>query len=276
KHPYIEDFRQSIIDYTKVDLNWFFDQWIDTGKRIDYAVKGVKHRNADQGQQIRFRRIGELQMPIDFTVTGRDGQVHDFHIPNTWFVKPTTATVLPRWTGFAELERDYTATMNIPSGIAEVQIDTTWRLGDANPLDNSLQMPVELGFDSHVRNMPNRRAYQGYVRPDLWYNGYDGTKVGVHFNGSFMRYKHRVWFTAWVNSGLGQHLPGGGVNTAYDPISLNFRYENGTERLLRGSSVHVAARLLDGLERYEGGMTWAVPFTQATLYTNLRFMLRRN
>lgn len=276
KHPYIEDFRQSIIDHTKVDLNWFFDQWIDTGKRIDYAVKGVKHRHADQGQQIRFRRIGELQMPIDFTVTGRDGQVHDFHIPNTWFVKSTTATVLPRWTGFAELERDYTATVNIPSGIAEVQIDTTWRLGDANPLNNSLRMPVELGFDSHVPNLLNRRAYQGHLRPDLWYNGFDGTKLGVHFNGSFMRYKHRLWFTAWVNTGLGQHLPSGGVNTAYDPISLNFRYTNGTERLLRGSSVHVAARLLDGLERYEGGLTWDVPFTQTTLYTNLRFMLRRN
>jgi aminopeptidase N len=27
-HPYYEDFRASIIQYTKSDLNWFFDQWI--------------------------------------------------------------------------------------------------------------------------------------------------------------------------------------------------------------------------------------------------------
>ncbi len=38
-HPYNEDFRDAIIQYTKVDLNWFFDQWLDTQKRIDFSVK---------------------------------------------------------------------------------------------------------------------------------------------------------------------------------------------------------------------------------------------
>jgi hypothetical protein len=93
----VEDFRQSITDFTKADLNWFFDQWIDTGKRIDYAVKGVRHRSADAGQEIRFKRVGDLQMPIDFTVTANDGHTFNFHIPNTWFTKQTNATVLPRW-----------------------------------------------------------------------------------------------------------------------------------------------------------------------------------
>lgn len=276
KHPYVEDFRQSMIDYTHVDLNWFFDQWIDTDKRIDYAVKGVKHRNADQGQQIRFRRIGDLQMPIDFSVVARNGKTYDFHIPNNWFEKKTSATVLPRWIGFDELQRDYTAMVNIPSGIADVRIDTTYRLADAYQLNNSLRLPMDLTFDSHIYNWPSRKVYQGYVRPDLWYNGFDGTKVGVHFNGSYLEYKHKVWFTAWLNSGLGQNLPGGEVNTAYDPISFNFRYENGTERLLRGSSVYVGARLLDGLEQYEGGFLWNVPRTRTRLYTGMKFMLRRN
>ena len=37
-HPYNEDFRNAIIQYTKVDLNWFFDQWLETTKRIDYSI----------------------------------------------------------------------------------------------------------------------------------------------------------------------------------------------------------------------------------------------
>jgi aminopeptidase N len=275
KHPYVEDFRQSIISFTHVDLNWFFDQWIETGKQLDYAVKGVKHRNADSGQLIRFRRKGEMQMPIDFTVLANNGRKYNFHIPNTWFVKKTSATVLPRWIGFDALQRDYTAHVNIPSGIADVRIDTTYRLGDANQLDNSLRFPFESSFDSHIHNRPDRRTYQGFVRPDLWYNGYDGVKVGVHFNGNYMEYKHRVWLTAWLNSGIGQNLPGGGVNTAYDPISFNFRYETGTGNLLNGSEVFVAARLLDGLEQYEGGASWKIPFTGTRLYSNLKFMLRR-
>ena len=44
-----EDFRNSIIQYTKVDLNWFFDQWLESQKRIDYSVK-VK------GNQVNFKR----------------------------------------------------------------------------------------------------------------------------------------------------------------------------------------------------------------------------
>lgn len=276
KHPYIEDMRQSFTDHTKADLNWFFDQWIETDKRLDYAVKGVKNRRADSGQKIHFRRIGEMQMPIDFIVIANDGRKYDFHIPNNWFIKQSNAVVLPRWIGFDELRRDYWAEVNIPSGIADVRIDTTGRLGDANPLNNSLRLPVTSTFDSHIHNTPDRRNYETFVRPDLWYNGFDGMKVGVHLNGSFFRYKHKVWFTAWLNSGLGQNLPGGQVLTNYQPISFNFRYENGTGRLVRGSRVHVAARLLDGLEQYEGGFTWDVPFTKTTLYTNAKFMLRRD
>mgnify|MGYP001487766993 CR=1 FL=1 len=31
-HPYFDDFREAIVEYTKVDLNWFFDQWMETTK----------------------------------------------------------------------------------------------------------------------------------------------------------------------------------------------------------------------------------------------------
>ncbi len=276
KHPYMEDMRQSFTDYTRTDLNWFFDQWIDTGKRIDYAVKGVKNRKADSGQVIHFRRKGEAQMPIDFTVVANDGKQYGFHIPNTWFVKKTSATVLPRWISFDELNRDHYATVDIPSGIADVRIDTTYRLADADMLDNSLRFPLSSTFDSYVYNPPDRRTYEGFVRPDVWYNGFDGAKVGVHFNGNYMQYKHKLWFTAWLNTGLGQNLPDGKVHTNYQPINFNFSYENGTGQLLNGSSMHVAARLLDGLEQYEGGFRWDIPFTRTALWTNLKFMLRRD
>ena len=37
-HPYPEDFRNSVIQFTHVDLNWFFDQWIETTKNIEYGI----------------------------------------------------------------------------------------------------------------------------------------------------------------------------------------------------------------------------------------------
>ena len=275
-HPTLTDFRNSIINFTHVDLNWFFDQWIDTDKRIDYAVASVKHRNADSGQLIRFKRIGDMQMPIDFTVIAKDGTRHDFHIPNTWFTRSTTAKVLPRWTGFDELNREHVVRVDIPSGIADVLIDTTYRLADVYQPNNSLRAPFEADFDHHLRERPDRRVYQGHVRPDLWWNGFDGAKVGVHFHSDWMRYKHKLWVSAWVNTGLGQYLPEGAPRVGYDPIGFNIRYENGTEKLLRGSSVEVGARVLDGLERYSVGFNYRLPNDRTSIQTSVRYMLRRN
>ncbi len=286
-HPYPEDMRQSFIDHTRMDLNWFFDQWLETGKRIDYAVAGVKHRYRNSGQEIRLVRKGELHMPIDLQVIARDGTVQDLHIPNTWDVKRTTATVLPRWIGFDDLQREYRAKVNIPSGIEQVIIDPTDRLADAYKVNDRLVPPVSVSFDHHLWQRPDRRTYEAFVRPDLWWNGYDGAKLGVHLNSSYMKYKHRVHFTAWLNTGLGQHLPPynaaadldsipGNTDTGFDALSVNFRYENGTEKLLRGSSVFVHARVLDGLQRYGAGWRWELPNGATVAQAELLYFIRRD
>ena len=269
-HPTVADMRQAFIDFSGTDLNWFFDQWIETDKTIDYSVHRVKGRHRHSGQQITIRRKGSAQMPIDLHITAKDGRTYGFHIPNTWFVKRTSATVLPRWTGFGSLRRDYTAVVDIPSGIADVVIDSTNRLADRNKLNDRLGFPLSTEFDHHIRNTPDRRAYEAFVRPDLWWNGYDGFKAGFHVNGSYMRYKHRLHLSAWVNTGMAQLLPPtndalaadtipGNTDADFDRLSFNFRYANGTERVLRGSSVFLHARVLDGLNRFGGGFEWQLP-----------------
>jgi aminopeptidase N len=269
-HPYPEDMRQSFIDATKVDLNWFFDQWIESDRTIDYAVRGIKRRNRDAGQEIHLRRKGSMHMPIDLRVIARNGTVHDLHIPNTWFEKRTHATVLPRWIGFDELRRDHAVKVDIPSGIEQVIIDPSHRLADRYMLDNQRPAPLVSGFDHHLDQLPDRRAYEIAARPDVWWNGYDGVKVGFHANSHYLHHKHRVRFSAWINSGMGQRLPPndpalaldsipGNRNTGYDPLSVNLRYQNGTERLLKGSSVFLHARVLDGLQRYGAGWLWDLP-----------------
>ena len=90
-HPYTEDFRNSIIQFTRVDLNWFFDQWLETEKRIDY---GVSHKN----NTVTFTRYGRIKMPIDFTVIANDGKTYDYHIPNHWFIKKLTSIILDKCT----------------------------------------------------------------------------------------------------------------------------------------------------------------------------------
>ncbi|MBL0049825.1 MAG: M1 family metallopeptidase [Bacteroidetes bacterium] len=86
-HPYFEDFRNSIIEFTKVDLNWFFDEWLETTKTIDYAVTSVKKTENKGEYCIRFTRREAAQMPIDFRIISKKNTIYDYHVPNTWFQK---------------------------------------------------------------------------------------------------------------------------------------------------------------------------------------------
>ncbi|MBK8499422.1 MAG: hypothetical protein IPL52_11565 [Flavobacteriales bacterium] len=133
-------------------------------------------RHRSEGQTI----VAPKGIAPDAHRPARDGerwQHPRFHIPNTWFVKDTKAQVLPRWIGFDDTRRDYTAHVDVPTGIAQVTIDPTNRLADAYKLNDHLHMPLELTFDHHIWNQPDRRTYEAFVRPDLWWNGYDGVKA---------------------------------------------------------------------------------------------------
>ncbi|HEU4716328.1 MAG TPA: M1 family metallopeptidase, partial [Bacteroidia bacterium] len=213
-HPYVEDFRNSIIQFTHVDLNWFFDEWLTTSQTIDYGIKSVKKADSTDTYNVTFKRYGRMQMPIDFTVFANDGQQYSYYIPNTWYEKQTTATSLPRWIGWDKLKPTYTARIVVPSGIREIQIDTTHRLADVNMLNNSTKMPVTFVFDSKVYNTPSWEHYSLRGRPDFWYNGYDGLKVGMYLGGDYMNTFHQFNLLFHYNTGIGQSQlkPGTEIN----------------------------------------------------------------
>ncbi|MBL7885032.1 MAG: M1 family peptidase, partial [Bacteroidia bacterium] len=252
-HPYMEDFRNSVIQFTHVDLNWFFDEWIETSKTIDYSVKSVK-KGKEKGQyKITFKRHG-MQMPIDFTVIAKNDSLYHYHIPNTWFVKQTKATVLPRWIGWDKVKHEYTAIVTVPSGVADVIIDSSTRLADVNMLNNNKKFPLKYRFDSKIYNPSDWTRYELFARPDVWYNGYDGIKAGLNMNGHYMNYKHIFDATVWFNTGIGQNYLDSTVRKdLYDNISFRFLYKTSTDKFMKGSSFNFSAKALDGLNAYTIG-----------------------
>ena len=242
-HPYFEDFRNSIINYTKVDLNWFFDQWLETTKSIDYGIKSIQRGTEENEFIITFKRNGRMQMPIDFNVKARNGKTATYHIPNTWFEKETDATILPRWIGWDKVQPTYDANIIVPSGIENIRIDTTNRLADINMLNNSNRLPVEFHFDHKIANLPDIRYYELKSRPDLWYNGFDGLKAGFHLNGSYMNYKHKFDLNLWMNSGLFNQVQ----SNQFDYVSYRFNYSTPTDNFILGSTINFSTKYLDGL-----------------------------
>ena len=251
-HPYNEDFRNAIIQYTKVDLNWFFDQWLETSKRLDYGIDGVKDLG-DEYYAIEFERKGRMQMPIDFRVIANNGKSYDFHIPNTWFVKKTDATVLTKWHGWDKLYPKYTARVKIPSGIKDVIIDPTQRLGDAYMLDNTYRFPVKYDYDTRLWRYPDWKNYEIKFRPDIWYNAYDGVQAGLHINGGYLNHHHLFNANIWMNTGT---LQKDNINDPelYNIFSYRLNYNTNLDEISSNSRISLGTQSLAGLYSSKMGL----------------------
>ncbi|MFN5517452.1 MAG: M1 family metallopeptidase [Bacteroidota bacterium] len=249
-HPYVEDFRNSIIQYTKVDLNWFFDQWLETNKKLDYSVACVKRKKGNY--QVKLKRKERMESPIDLTISYKDGSKQSFHIPNNWYVKAVDTNkvnVLPKWYGWDKIQPSYTFSIPATQKIKTVQLDDTYRLADINLLNNSSRLQVKWRFDSHISNMPEWKHYVIKWRPDVWLNNVDGIKAGIHLNGNYMNYRHKFNATIWYNTGLAQsYLNDINPNeTAIAPIHVNLDYTNPLPGLMNHTDISIKARYLDGL-----------------------------
>ena len=275
-HPYMEDFRNSIIQYTHVDLNWFFDEWIESTKTIDYGVGRVKKGKNDNEYNITFKRKG-MQMPVDFAVIGKNDSIYLYHIPNNWFVKKTKANVLPRWIGWDKVKPKYTATVTVPGGISDVVIDPTSRLADVNMLNNSKRAPIKYRFDHKIYNPSDWTKYEVFARPDIWYNGYDGVKIGLNVNGNYMNYRHIFDATVWFSTGgiTQSYLDTTADKNEYDNISFRISYRTATDKFMKGSSFFASAKALDGLNAYLVGFDRKDVSGKNKVYMNFKSMYRK-
>ena len=279
-HPYPEDFRNSIIQFTGVDLNWFFDQWLETTKTIDYKIGRIKHKGKGV-YEITFKRKGSMQMPIDFAVIDQNDSARHYYIPNTWFEKPTSATTLPRWIGWGpKLKTTYTATLNIGQHIKNVIIDPSYRLADVDMTNNSKHQRLALRFDSKVYNPQNWKKYDMRVRPSLWYNGYDGLKYGFMLSGDYLNTKHVFELGFWLSSGFGQAyventiVDNKVVRSMFNPLSFYVDYRTSLHRYIKKSNLYMQARSLDGLDAATIGIEKKSNNDKTRLYTHVKAMLR--
>ncbi len=275
-HPYPEDFRNSIIQFTGVDLNWFFDEWLETPKKIDYKIGRIKHKKKGI-YEITFKRKGSMQMPIDFVIIDKNDSAMHYYIPNTWFEKPTRATTLPRWIGWGpKLKTTYTATVNIGDNkIKNVVIDPSYRLADVNMVNNSKHNRIDIKFDSKIYSPPNWKQYDMRLRPALWYNGYDGTKVGVHLNGNYLNSRNVFDATVWLSTGLGQGPLDSTVRiNKFNPVSFLFNYRTNTDAFIKKSAFYLQARSIDGLDGGTIGFEKRSNNDKTRMYAHYKGMLR--
>jgi hypothetical protein len=71
KHPQPADIKTTLEKATQKDLSWFFDDLINTNKKIDYKIASV-HKHEDHSE-VELKNIGEINGPVSITAIQSDG-----------------------------------------------------------------------------------------------------------------------------------------------------------------------------------------------------------
>jgi hypothetical protein len=123
---------------SNLELHWFFDYWINTTKTIDYAINSVTE---NQGKtSVTLERKGQIPMPMDITVTKKDGTKSMYYAPlgimrgEKINESGFNRTVLSDWFW---THPTYSFNIDIPlSQIKKIEIDESERMADVNRDNN--------------------------------------------------------------------------------------------------------------------------------------------
>ncbi len=198
KHPYETDMFASFEQTSGQELTWFFEQWVYTDKKIDYAL--CRPELVERGGEgipfkyrIKVRRVGEMVSPIALTVKTEDGAVTKFWIPlNDNPPPPGEFQILPVWDQLRDPHAEYTAETALPAKIKSIELDPESLLADVNPMNNRWPLP-KIRVDWLVsRNYPPVDAYQIRHRPWAGYSSVDGAEIGWRFKGAYLDYSRKV------------------------------------------------------------------------------------
>lgn len=139
KHPDLNDFIRVMEKTSGLELDWYYDYWVNTTRTIDYAVSSAKE--VDGKVAITLSKEGVLPMPMDVYVTFADGSKKVYYAPLSVMrgEKENTTdldrVLLPDWSW---TNPTYTFTIEDElSNIKFIEIDESGLLADINRDNNT-------------------------------------------------------------------------------------------------------------------------------------------
>ncbi|WP_421808403.1 M1 family metallopeptidase [Flagellimonas sp.] len=142
KHPVPNDIKRTAEKVSGMELNWYLKDWTQTTNTIDYGIKSVE---ADgEHTKVTMERIGEMPMPLDILVVGKDGTQQTYYVPlRMMFGEKDNPypnlkrTVLEDWPWAYPT---YEFTLDMPSeNVQAIMIDPSQLMADVNGENNVYQ-----------------------------------------------------------------------------------------------------------------------------------------
>lgn len=144
KHPEPIDFERVLEKQSGLELDWYFDEWVNTTRQLDYGIRLVMGEGAST--MIELERLDEQLMPVDVRVERMEGRSETFHVPLSLQrgARPSDSEAFPftslapwQWT-----DPTYTFRIEVPlTAIRSVVLDPLERTADKDRSNNSITLP---------------------------------------------------------------------------------------------------------------------------------------
>lgn len=133
KHPTPNDLLRIMELESDLELDWFFEHWVNTLHRIDYSVEYLE---IEGKTVVKLKNESDFPMPIDLEVKLKNGETHAFYIPLRQMrgTKSTTSEVLDTWI-WVQPEYEFNVAFPVHE-IASITIDPKMMLADVNRENN--------------------------------------------------------------------------------------------------------------------------------------------
>ncbi len=140
KHPTPQDFKRVMEKASGIELDWYFEQFVETTNIIDYAVSEVNEVSGKT--EVVLERVGDIPMPLDVVVKFKDGSLK-------WYYIPMRIMRGDKGADMYEIDRvnkedwpwvypQYSLKLDVPlSEIEAIEIDPSTRMADVDRENNS-------------------------------------------------------------------------------------------------------------------------------------------
>ena len=171
KHPSIQNVVEVAEQTSRQQLDWFFDQWLYTTKKCDYAVGSISRERAGEGEfitKVEIKREGEIVMPVEVEAVLKNGE-----------------KVLERIFADDKIE---TLTFRTKKRVEKIRIDPRHRLLEVDRLNNESGSlpPLRLTSTLDIGSAFETNAYLIRLTPIIWYNEVDQLRLGARIGGSYL------------------------------------------------------------------------------------------
>jgi len=149
KHPRPINFKRIMEKVSGLELDWYFEQFVETINKIDYKIAEVEEK--ESVTKVKLERVEDMPMPIDLVVTLKNGKKVWYYIPlrimrgakinDVYAIDRKDQQDWPWVYPYYELTLPYALDQ-----IEKIEIDPSTRMADVDRSNNSYPFKEKTGI----------------------------------------------------------------------------------------------------------------------------------